>query len=518
MTRAPIPAAARTVHLRENGQYLTITPPVRELAEVFFTARHQPIDLGAEGIWTTPCAEPLVWDTTVNVETADPDAAGQATLVCDVPAQQCFRGLAPLVEAELKRRGHRVKWTRKPLATLPEPTTADLVAGGVDHSLPEFVRGHERGIVRYGRGVQVERLVVQVAAAWPTKRIVVVATRKRDVRAVYRTLAGTMPHVGCLMPGAADPIGTRVVVATPAALGRGPAAIEHRQLYLALDPDELFSAGQHQYAMQGVRHLRRARLFGFLPVWKTLPPLRRDLIRALFGADEHVIPSHGCTRRTVRVVFEKNFGGPRVDADGGVFPIVRDAIHTGGLRNRLVCRLTRALIARNKAKLTTEYPTIASLVAGGPRRIVVYVDNADHGLKLAHRLQLPLVVDVLADRDSLTSEDLRILDLGAVSWGDSRQPVVVTTEGLRHLGRFDVLVRADGGTGRLPLPARHLKNRSGDDRDLVVIDFKDAAVPLLRQRARLRAEAYREAGWEIAGEPSPAPLELFKATRPEVFR
>lgn len=42
MTKTSIPAVAtRTVHLRESGQYLIITPPVSELADVFFTARHQ---------------------------------------------------------------------------------------------------------------------------------------------------------------------------------------------------------------------------------------------------------------------------------------------------------------------------------------------------------------------------------------------------------------------------------------------------------------------------------------------
>ncbi|MFO0823765.1 MAG: hypothetical protein U0792_11710 [Gemmataceae bacterium] len=217
-------------------------------------------------------------------------------------------------------------------------------------------------------------------------------------------------------------------------------------------------------------------------------------------------------------MFETVRRGPQPDVTEGVYTVVRDAVHNNGMRNRMIRKLVCALTAGDKSKLKAEYPAVAALVVGRVRRTIVYTDNAGHGLRLAHALRLPLVVNVLADRDSLTADDLRALDQGAEFCDHSIQPVVVTSEGLRHLGRFDVVVRADGGTGRLPLPARHLMNRSGDDRDLVVIDFRDADVPLLRHRSRLRAEAYREAGWEIAGESSPSALELFKATRPEVFQ
>jgi hypothetical protein len=508
--------ADRTVRLREDGQYVFVTPPVPALAEVFFTRRHQPIDMGADGIWAVPRAEPLVWPTTCTAVALGSGESSPTALVSGVPAQQCFRGLGPLVATELMPRGYHVVWEREPLAALPEPA----LAGRTDPSVLRFIHTHERGVVRCGPGVRVHDLVGQVAAAWPGRRIVVVATRTADVGYVSRALAQEIPGVGRLTPKNPVPTGTRVIVATPAALGLGPAAIEHRDLCLVLDPDEMFSAGAHQYAMNGVRHLWRARLFGFLPASKRLPPLLRDHVRALFGFDEHVVPAHGCTRRQVRVVFQTLHGGPRLepDASAGSYPILRAAVHDGGLRNRLVRNLVGALTAGDKSALKAKYPAVAPLVTGRVRRTVVYADNAGHGLKLARGLRLPLVVDVLADRASLTADDIRVLDRGAVYSDHPTQPVVVTTEGLRHLGRFDVVVRADGGVGDLPLPARHLMNPAGDDRDLVVIDFRDADVALLRPRSRRRAAAYRTAGWEIVGEPTPSPLEQFKADRPEVLR
>ena len=481
---------------------------------MFFTGRRQPIDMGAEGVWAVPRAEAMVWDTTCTVE-AETDESGSNTLVSGVPAQQCFRGLAPLVAAELMRRGYHVRWDRKPLATLPEPVLADRT----DPAVLRFLHAHERGLFRYDPGVRVHDLVEEVAAAWPDRRIVVVATRTADVNRIYRALAEEIPGVGRLTPKSSAPAGKRVIISTPAALGLGPAAIEHRDLCLMLNPDEPFSAGLHQYAMNAIRHLWRARLFGFLPAGKRLPPLIRDHMRALFGFDEHIVPAHGYTRRPVRVVFQTIRGGPQLehDAGAGVYPIVRAAVHHGGLRNRLIRKLVCALTAGDKSALRAKYPAVAPLVVGRTRRTIVYVDNAGHGLVLARELRLPLVVDVLADRTVLTPDDLWVLNWG-VQYGDSLQSVVVTTEGLKHLGHFDVIVRADGGVGRLPLPARYLMNPVGDDRDLVVIDFKDADVPLLRPRSRLRAAAYRAAGWEIVGESSPSPLEQFKADRPEVFR
>jgi hypothetical protein len=201
-----------------------------------------------------------------------------------------------------------------------------------------------------------------------------------------------------------------------------------------------------------------------------------------------------------------------------MYPIIRDGIHTNGLRNRLIAKLVRTLITSDQAKLAEKYPAVAALVDGRVSRTVVYVDNAGHGLKLAHELRLPLLVDVLANRAALTSADLRALDWGARDADDPGRPMVVTTRGLQHLGHFDVLVRADGGMGPLPLPARHLRNTAGDNRELLVIDFKDADVPLLRHRSGLRAKAYRDSRWTILGEPLPSPLERFKAERPEVFR
>jgi len=496
------PVETGTMLVRESGQYALLTPPVLELAEVFYTAYHRPIDMGTEGLWTVPATTSLVWEVTAD----------------GVASQQYFRGLAPLVAAELRRRGYRMRQERKPLAALPEPDLREAANHGNDPSVLQFIHGHERGVIRYGSSVKIECLVAQVAAAWPSHRIVAVATRKADAVSLHNRLAASAPGVGLLLPHRAWPSATRVLVATPAALGLGPAAIEHRDLYLALNPDELFSTGWMQTAMQGIRHLWRARLFGFLPAGKGLPPLRRDYVQALFGSDEHMVPAHGHTHRTVRVAFVPVTGGLQPGADDSAYVVLRDAVHRHGLRNRLICKLADALMATDLSGIERQYPTIASLLNPVRRRVAVYVDNFDHGLKLAHSLRLPLVTDIVCGKSRLSDADISWLDRGVEYEHHGTQAVVVTTGGLRHIGPFDVLVRADAGTGALPLPAKHLRNAAGEDRNLVVIDIKDAHVPALRHRSRLRRLAYREAGWTVVGEPSLTPLEHFKATRPEVFK
>lgn len=89
MTTTPEPAKTdRNALLREGGQYVFVTPRMPALAEVFHTARHQP----------------LVRCATCAIEVIGPDEDGPATLLNRRPRQPHLR--------ELEWRGCRVGLTR----------------------------------------------------------------------------------------------------------------------------------------------------------------------------------------------------------------------------------------------------------------------------------------------------------------------------------------------------------------------------------------------------------------------
>ena len=488
-----------TVLVRESGQYAFITPRVPSLMDVFFTAFHAAVDKQEKGLRVIRKAISLVWNE----------------FDCEIPIHNCFRGLTPLVIAELKRRGYDVKHEQKALAILPEPRLTASPDAGNDVALLKYLRTHDRGIIRYGGDVQIDRLVLEIATAWPNKRIVIVATRKADARGIYKRLVESM-EVGLLLPGRAWPSETRVIVATPAALGMGPAEIEHRDLYLALNPDELFPSGEKHIPIEGIKRLWRARLFGFLPSGKKLAPRRRDYVNALFGFDELVLPAHGHTQRPIRVVSHTISGWLQPNIDDGLFASLQKCVHSNAVRNRLIRKLTYAFMSCDPAKFSQNYPGLSPHAKLPRRRVVVYVDNVNHGLTLARCMKLPLVTDIVSGKSNLSTEDIRWLDQG-VTHAATLQPVIVTTQGLKHLGPFDVLIRADAGADIVPLPNKYLRNGPCEDSELLIVDIRDGSVPKLRFRARQRLTAYREAGWNIVGEPSPSSLERFKASRQEVF-
>jgi hypothetical protein len=79
---------------------------------------------------------------------------------------------------------------------------------------------------------------------------------------------------------------------------------------------------------------------------------------------------------------------------------------------------------------------------------------------------------------------------------------IATFDGLRSrpLQDVDVVVRADGGTGLLPLAPSSLASPSSQPaRPLVVIDVLDRHDPELESARRSRECAYMEAGWRPAG-------------------
>lgn len=71
---------------------------------------------------------------------------------------------------------------------------------------------------------------------------------------------------------------------------------------------------------------------------------------------------------------------------------------------------------------------------------------------------------------------------------------IVTSSGLDRSGKFDVLIRADGGCGDIPIPDEWRTRSGSDSQSLLIVDFDDRYHPVVRQRSRARRTSYEQAG------------------------
>jgi hypothetical protein len=97
--------------------------------------------------------------------------------------------------------------------------------------------------------------------------------------------------------------------------------------------------------------------------------------------------------------------------------------------------------------------------------------------------------------------------------------LVVTFEGLKAAFRApvrpDVLIRADGGVGPLPLSDNTLLDSPSFRQPVLLVDFADTFDRRLADRAQGRAIAYRERGWTELDDPHPTPdLDRYLAVHP----
>jgi hypothetical protein len=488
-----------TVVVRRDGQYVSVAPRVPGLASTFVGVRHV-ADPDSGRVLAVPY--PLLWEM-----------EGRSG-----PALQAFAGLEPLVVAWLRRSGYAVEMAgdRPPEWVVPDAGRLARVGGTIDHGLLEFVRRHDRGVIRYHPDhVDPDWLVAQIALGWPKERVLVTATRRETAADLHSRLRAYFPGAA-LFAGTSHRRAGRVTVATPAYARAGAIGIERRTVYVAADPADLFSATQTA-GVDSLRAAWRARLYGLLPLQTELPPHTRSLMTSLFGPDEVVIPRHGHVERAVEVVFVTVEGGPRV-RDADPVALRRGGVWQHPVRNRRLAKLARLLAAGDIEAVRAAFSHLSGVALGAPpgRRVVILADGVEHALALAgHVPDAPVVCGSDPWTAGLTAGQAERLDSGAGVSGTARL-LIATQAGLSSACSFEILVRADAGRGLPPLPDDQLVAPHGSASSLLVVDCADRHHPALRVRSRERRAAYVVAGWIVAGEPTLSPLDRVLADRPEV--
>ncbi len=499
---------AKAATVERCHQSIAIRPACAGVLAILGTALHLGIHDPGAGFLVARVADPLY---TIRDE-------GRRGKVAYLPA-----GLEAAARLILERAGYEVSATGTTPAPLPAPDLASLrTFGTIDRPLLDFVRRHDRGLIRLGARVDPTRLIAGVALAYPDATIAVAAARVEDVHGAARGLERYLPRVGRVTADTSPLEPARVVVGTYLGLGDPVVRIEHRDVLFALDAGE---ATGHTPRLV-IHHASRARTYGLLALDRQLAPRDRDRVIATFGFDALTIPRHGGRERTVEVVIGTIAGGPSVAMDVDVVALKREGLWHHPVRNRRVARMAAGIVrggvhspgATSDSGTFSEdiSPTFLESIGHAPN-VAVLVENLEHALSLSELLPgWVLITGSNVHAGGLSKKQVRMLSEGLPTTPTSSTSTIVTLATLDtlDLGALDVLVRADGGLGIPPALATIPVAADAPIGPLLLIDCDDRHHPELRRRSRSRRASYEELGWNVDGQPAHTPLERFLATRP----
>jgi hypothetical protein len=181
-----------------------VEPACKVVRRTLRTAVHVP--------YQVPGGRLRVFSAPVPLSRKQPWAGGPA--LC-LPA-----GLGPVAREALRRAGRRVECVGQAPPPLPPADFTRLEGfGAVDRTLLDAVRCHGRALLRYGPGVDLARLVAEVALAWPDLTVTVLAACRADAWRLGRALRALLPDVSVVIGQSCPAEVGRVVVATYAGLG-----------------------------------------------------------------------------------------------------------------------------------------------------------------------------------------------------------------------------------------------------------------------------------------------------------
>ena len=416
-----------------------------------------------------------------------------------IPHLQAYAGLESRLQTALSDAGYDVELTGDRPAPLRICENSIAGTGCVDRAMLEFVQGHDHGLIRYDPShVRVEGVVVQIAQAFPETTILILTTRKNDARRLGQQLrdAGLESYVS--LDGYEREGPWRIVVTTYGGAGAGIANISYRQMALYLNADEVFCYG----GTLGLQYLDRACIFGFLPAGASRPAAVSTLTAAVFGDESVTVLRPGVPTRSVQVVFLPSRVQSPVLRGEDDRAVRKRCAWQHPVRNRRIARVAK-LLDKNDQSLEQDFPEVAAkLDPYGWHRVGVLVGTVEQGLELKKYLpDWPLLVAKDFVSEGLSKTQLAKLHEQPGEYWDLGAPAIVTPGALAAAGHFSCIVRADAGSGCLPLDVEQRLASGEQSVPLLIIDVDDRHHPVLRRCTRERKMAYCAMGWPVEGGP-----------------
>lgn len=411
----------------------------------------------------TPCplVEPLL------------NGAGEIESV-DVPL-----GLWPVAAAHLRAIGlPACARIPDPILNFPDPVLVD--------GLSSFVRRNRQGLIGLGPAMNVEGAICRIVTAFPDVRIAVLTHHAAEARRLAHWIGNSDSSCDVENGRRTASPKARIVVSTyPWILG-DHIEFDHRQLVLVDNAVQALG----QIARGQLGFARRARLFGFLPAHQHVAPLDRAELVSLFGLSQIVVRDPLLLTRPVGVQWVPFRGVPRALKDPDLLHVKRANLWRHRDRNGLIAGLARKLAQQKYRSRRC--------------RVLVVVENVDHGLKLAQLLDWPLLVG-----RARVPENPSVSVVEFWTWPEPEsEPLpktpkwaVATVSSLPCIRThfFDCVVRADGGR-RCEQLMEFVSAGSCNAADPVLLfDVDDRHHPLLRRWSRFRRLGYLAEGFKEVG-------------------
>lgn len=448
-------------------------------------------------------------DTGVRLERKSERVAGERAGRLVIPA-----GFEPTVVQTLATVGVPYKLTGERKTVVPVAVWVD----GVDRVLLGAVGEHERLVARVGEDVDVAAQVTLVCRAFPGLRTVVLAKRIKDVRRVVHLLGRSGIDASSFT--CADRDGRffgRVAVATYRHAGDERVGLWDADLLVVRDvADALGEDGRRTVEYAHGDHPTAPRVLGFARAGFRPSLNQYRWMTRYFGTDEVVVPAPGAVDRRVEYVFLRlggvNARTRRAESAAGVGAVKSAGVWHNPVRNRLVARLACGLRDGDAAAVAGRFGKLAGHhVVGTPASVLVVAENATHADVLL-RGGLAGWQTVGGGWGSVAPETLNR------SGEFEKPPSLVGTFdalGRMNVAGFDVVIRADAGTGGLPLAPAALHTADAAAEPLLLVDFADVCQPVLRDFAKRRRATYAAQGWVAAdGSGLPTGLVRFLARHP----
>ncbi len=430
----------------------------------------------------------------------------------DLAGTPCATGplpLAPLAAELVRAAGGQVRMPA-PVPWAPAALDPQLCP---DAGMIRAIAREPWLTVRYNpRCVDRLRLAVQIPLAFKDKTVAVVAKTEAQVDA-FAAMAGNAGLEVTVFSGPRDRelprparrdghLRHQVAVGTFAGLAHDDALLSRRDIVVVLDVLE----GLEKRALRVIECARPGRLIGLLSDKAGVPPADLDRLMKVYGLAEVRVGAHGMTDRPV-VYGSVVYKGTRLKPGLSPAKVKELGVWANVERNRRIADIVTALSSGNHraiAKLLSQalrrkLPTRAER-AGAGSRVAVVVENANHGNELFS--MLPGCIGVGRGLQPVPAAGRSTPGWGEPA-GANHDNVVCTFDGSKEtrLGEFDVVIRADGGTGPLPLAA-DFGSENPTARELVFIDIDDRFHFELERNGRARMVGYRRLGWQRVIEPA----------------
>ncbi len=378
--------------------------------------------------------------------------------------------------------------------SLPSPSQSNRLSYP---SLPRFLAGHPRGVIRIARSCSPADVVVDARAAFPDRRILVLG-RVEPLRKLKTMLPNLLklrmriPEEQVELVSDGRPLQLQGDDGFPVLLLSTPVAaadLDTEKCDIVILLDALHCT--HRIMQDVLAQVdARFRLFGFVDASRKLKPYERAKLHQVFGFNEIDLMSHGRVRRSVQYAVMRQ-GGDALRSTVWMKPTVQERRRVAAVdslaaythhhaRNDTISRLAKALRFGGELRgmKCRDIRQWLSRRDNGQRNVTIAVDRLDHAIQLGKRLTDWPIITGNNNLQNIAPQIRRRIRTDPKRWLPTEQQIVVATEAHSFQGHHsDIVIWASGGTTAATVPASWMFSQSNPDRPMLVVDFLDDFAP-----------------------------------------